>query len=151
MDHLAQRFIAATFLGLTDFTTGPFAITLVLKLNGPAGVVSLEPFCIAVVGSTDRGSELKEAFVGLSRFWLSDSKVALLGNVSFSGDKESRSMETPPSSWVAYWTVASSDGGVGVRGGTGRGRFDAISTTLPTHFPPKGKDEGRRQNGEKRR
>lgn len=52
---------------LTDFTTGPFAITVVLKLNGPAGVVSLAPFCIAVVGSADRGSKLKEAFVGLSR------------------------------------------------------------------------------------
>lgn len=60
-------------------------------------------------------------------------------------------MGTPESRWVAYWPVASSDGGVGVRGGIGRGMFDAISTALPTHFPPKGKNEGRREPGEKRR
>lgn len=54
-------------LAQTDFTTGPFAITVVLKLNGSAGVVSLEPFGASVALPAATGLKLKANFVGLRR------------------------------------------------------------------------------------
>jgi hypothetical protein len=79
---------------LTDLTTGLFAITVVLKLNGPAAGESPEPVCVGVTSSAGPVPKLKEAFVGLRRSDFTGSKTALLGNASFSGDKESRSIDT---------------------------------------------------------
>lgn len=124
-------------IDLTDLTTGPFAITVVSKLKGPAGVESLEPFCVGLAESAGLGRKLNDAFVGLNRSKLPelpDSREALLGNASFSGDNESRSMATPVSNWAACWGARSSDGGVGVRGGIGMGRVGAIATAPATRF-----------------
>ena len=52
---------------LTDFTTGPFAITVVLKLKGPAAVESTDPLREEVVISAGPALKLKDAFVGLRR------------------------------------------------------------------------------------
>jgi hypothetical protein len=80
---------------LTDLTTGLFAITVVLKLNGPALGESPNPFCVGVPCSGGLVPKPNEAFVGLRRSDLTGSKLALFGNVSFSGDKESRSIDLP--------------------------------------------------------
>jgi hypothetical protein len=50
----------------TDLTTGPLAITVVLKLKGPAAE-SLWPFCAAVAVSAAPGLKLNEDLVGLRR------------------------------------------------------------------------------------
>ena len=107
---------------LTDLTTGFFAITVVLKLNGPAGEVSPEPFSTGVSASSGEVAKLKEDFVGLRVSLRSESMIPF-GNEALSGDRELRSIGIPELTWVAY---SSSAGGVGVRGGTGRGRFEAI-------------------------
>jgi len=125
--------IITTQSTLTDLTTGPFAMTVVSKLNGPAVGESPEPFCVGVTFSAGPVPKLKEAFVGLRRPKFTGSKMALLGNVSFSGDKESRSIDTPALA-CGVWTVLSSDNGVGVRGGMGKGRFDAISVAYRTRL-----------------
>lgn len=122
-----------TLLKLTDLTTGLFAITLVLKLNGPAMGESTEPFSVGVTSSAGPVPKLNEAFVGLRLSELTGSKIALLGNVSLRGDKASRSIDSPALACVAR-TVPSSDGGVGVRGGIGKGRFDAIASACRTRL-----------------
>lgn len=77
----------------TDFTTGLFAITVVLKLKGPAGVESVEPFC-SDVDSAGPGLKLNDPFVGLRWSRLPDSNEKLWEKVSRSGDKASRSTVT---------------------------------------------------------
>lgn len=124
---------STTLFKLTDLTTGLFAITLVLKLNGPAVGASPEPFSVGVTSSAGPVPKLNEAFVGLRRSEFTGSKMALLGNVSLRGDKASRSIDSPALACGA-WTVPSSDGGVGVRGGIGKGRFDAIANACRTRL-----------------
>jgi hypothetical protein len=85
----------------TDLTTGPFAITVVLKLNGPSAVESLQPFCVGV-DSAGPGLKLNEGLVGLRRSPFPGSSDPLLGNVSLSGDKASRSIATPELICGAY-------------------------------------------------
>lgn len=112
----------------TDLITGLFAITVVLKLNGPAGDVSPEPFSIGVSAYSGEVARLKEDFVGLKVSLLSASMI-LFGKEALSGDRELRSMGIPELIWEA---CSSSAGGVGVRGGRGRGRFEAIALALRT-------------------
>jgi hypothetical protein len=76
-------------------TTGPLDITVVLKLKGAAGTESFEPFCAEISVSAALGLRLNEDFVGLRRSEFIGSSVALRGNDSFNGDKESRSIDTP--------------------------------------------------------
>lgn len=109
-------------LQLTELITGLFAITVVLKLNGPAGDMSPEPFSTGVSASSGEVAKLKEDFVGL-RVSLRSASMMPFGNEAFSGDRELRSMGIPELIWEAY---SSSAGGVGVRGGRGRGMFEAI-------------------------
>lgn len=111
---------------LTDLITGLFAITVVLKLNGPAGDVSPEPFSIGVSAYSGEVARLKEVFVGLRVSLLS---IIPIGKEALSGDRELRSMGIPELIWEA---CSSSAGGVGVRGGRGRGRFEAIALALRT-------------------
>ena len=81
-------------IGLTDFTTGLLAITVVLKLNGPAAVMSLEPFSLGDTASSGAGLKLKDDFVGLKRSLLPMS-ITPFGNEALSGDRASRSMGIP--------------------------------------------------------
>lgn len=113
-----------------DLITGLFAMTVVLKLNGPAGDVSPEPFSIGVSAYSGEVARLKEAFVGL-RVSLLPESIIPFGKEALSGDKELRSMGIgiPELIWEA---CSSSAGGVGVRGGRGRGRFEAIALALRT-------------------
>lgn len=85
----------------TDLTTGPFAMTVVLKLNGPAAVESVEPFCTA--GAVSVGLELRanEDLVGLRRSGFPESSGMVLGNVSRKGDNASRSITTREGIWAA--------------------------------------------------
>lgn len=110
---------------LTDLITGLFAITVVLKLNGPADV-SPKPFSIGVSASSGEVARLKEDFVGLRVFLISASMIPFVKE-ALSGDRELRSMGIPELIWEA---CSSSAGGVGVRGGRGRGRFEAIVLAL---------------------
>lgn len=114
------------FTKLTDLTTGPLDITVVSKLKGAAGTESLKPFCTEVGVSAALGLRLNEDFVGLRQSKFAGSSVALRGKDSFSGDKESRSIDSPGVVRGAYWSRPSSDGGVGVRGGIGNGRVEDI-------------------------
>lgn len=50
--------------------------------------------------------------------------------VSRSGDKALRSTDTPGVMWEPCCSVGSSGGGVGVRGGIGSGRFEAITNSF---------------------
>ena len=79
----------------TDLTTGPLDITVVLKLKGPMALASLEPFCATADVSAALGLKLNDDFVGLRRSEGVGSSVMLRGNDSLSGDKESRSTDTP--------------------------------------------------------
>lgn len=80
--HLSVKAIAKSRLIHTDFGTGPLAITVVLKLKGPAGSLSLAPFS---------GVGLKEGIVGLTWSFVAVSNDALFGKVSTNGDRASRS------------------------------------------------------------
>lgn len=115
---------------LTDLTTGLFAITVVLKLNGPAGDVFPEPFPIGVSASSGEVAKLKEDLVGLNVSLLSASMMPF-GKDALNGDREWRSMAIPEWIWEA---CSSSAGGVGVRGGMGRGRFEAIALASRTIY-----------------
>lgn len=119
---------AISAIQLTDLITGLFAITVVLKLNGPAGDVSPEPFSIGVSAYSGEVARLKEDFVGL-RVSLLPASMIPFGKEALSGDRELRSMGIPELIWEA---CSSSAGGVGVRGGIGRGRFEAIALALRT-------------------
>lgn len=83
-----------TYTRLTDLTTGPLDITVVLKLKGPAGVESL-PFGVGDGTSAVLGLKLNDDVVGLRRSEVTGSSDAVRGNDSFSGDSESRSTDTP--------------------------------------------------------
>lgn len=110
--------------GLTDFTTGLFAMVVVLKLNGPAEPLSPWLFC----GTLSEGLSVKDARVGLRRLEPSVFKEPLCGGkLSTNGDKESLSC-APRREELSGALGGSSGGGVGVRGGRGIGRFDAICT-----------------------
>ena len=76
-------------------------MTVVLKLNGPAAVESLEPFRAA--GAVSVGLELRanEDLVGLRRSGFPESSGMVLGNESRKGDNPSRSIATPEGSWGA--------------------------------------------------
>ena len=51
----------------TDLTTGPLAMTVVLKLNGPPAAGSLDPDCAGVPLSTRPGLRVNDDLVGLQR------------------------------------------------------------------------------------
>lgn len=80
--HPSVKTIAKSRLIHTDFGTGPFAITFVLKLKGPAGSLSLAPFS---------GVGLNEGIVGLTWSFVAVSSETLFGKVSTNGDRASRS------------------------------------------------------------
>lgn len=103
-------------------------MTVVLKLNGPAADVSPGPLPIGVSAFSGEVVRLKEDLVGLSVSLLSSSMMPL-GKEALSGDRELRSMGIPELIWE---TCSSSAGGVGVRGGIGRGRLEAIALALRT-------------------